>query len=391
MARPARILYVHHGADLYGASRSLLRLVSSLPRERFEPHVLLPADGPLRGRLEAAGAPVAIDPGLVVLHRSLFQGWPARLRLGARIPSSVAAVRRRIRALGADLVHTNSAVIVSPGAAARLSGVPHLYHVREWFQEFARLWGPYAAYLTRSSAYVVAVSEAVAAQFPSRDNVVVVNNGFDLDEFRIDRAEAGAAFRRRFSLGAEPVIGCVGRIKRVRKGQEVLVEAAALLEARGCRARYVLVGAPFPGNESHLAALQELVAARGLAGRVVFTGEIEDTRQAYAAMDVLVLPSVQPEPFGGVVMEAMAMGVPVVATAIGGTVDQVAEGETGFLVPPGDPTALADRLQRLLADSDLRQAMSRAGPRRIAERFSMAETVRRLTGLYDAARAARRT
>jgi len=128
--------------------------------------------------------------------------------------------------------------------------------------------------------------------------------------------------------------------------------------------------------------LKERVQALGIEDRVTFTGELSDPRSAYAAFDVFVLPSGQPEPFGGVVMEAMAMGLPVVATAIGGSVDQVAEGETGFLVPPADPLAMADRIERLLRDPDLRGRMSQAGPRRIRECFSLDRMVSRLESLY---------
>ncbi len=382
---PRRILFVHNVADLYGASRSLLRLVSRLPRDRFTPFVLLPVSGPLQRALEEAGATVELLPDLVILHRALFRTWGERRRLLASVPRSVVALRGRIRALGADLVHTNSAAVVTSGLAARAAGVPHLYHVREWFQEFTRLWPLYSRYLLGTSSFVVAVSGPVAAQFPRSSKVVVVHNGFDLREFELPRAEAARAFRERFGLGDAFVVGCVGRIKLVRKGQEVLVEAVHGLKGRGRRTRCVIVGAPFPGNEQHLSALRRLVAERGLEDDVVFAGEIADVRPAYAAMDVLVLPSAEPEPFGGVVMEAMAMGVPVIATAIGGSVEQVAEGETGFLVPPGDAGALADRIERLIDTPELRQRLAAAGPRRIEERFSLDEMVNRMTALYDAA------
>ena len=232
------------------------------------------------------------------------------------------------------------------------------------------------------TARVLAVSEAVAAQFPDRRRVEVLHNGFDLSEFAVPRAEYARRFRQEWRLGNEPVVGTIGRIKLVRKGQEIFVRAAALLEQRGCPARWVIVGAPFPGNENHLTEIRRLIREQGLGNRVILTGELPDARKVYPALDVFVLPSAQPEPFGGVVMEAMAMGVPVVATAIGGSVDQVAEGVTGVLVPPGDPTALADRIESLLRNPELRQRMARAGPERIARHFALHDRVARLEQLY---------
>jgi glycosyltransferase involved in cell wall biosynthesis len=187
--------------------------------------------------------------------------------------------------------------------------------------------------------------------------VRVLHNGFTLEEFRTPREQLRTEFRAQFDLGDGPVVGCVGRIKLVRKGQEVLIQAAGLLRQRGSQAKYLIVGSPFAGNEGHLAKLQEMVRDLGLEGQVVFTGEIPDPRPAYAAMDVFVLPSAQPEPFGGVVMEAMAMG-------------------------PSDPSALADRIERLLGDESLRSRLGRAGPERIAKQFALDDMVRKLEQLY---------
>ena len=141
--------------------------------------------------------------------------------------------------------------------------------------------------------------------------------------------------------------------------------------------------APVPGNESHLDDLRKLIRDLNLESKIVLTGELEDARPAYAAMDAFVLPSAQPEPFGGVVMEAMSMGVPVIATRIGGSIDQVDEGVTGFLIPPSDPEALAEKIELLIRDAALRSRMAQAGPIRIAEKFSLAGMVRRFEQIYE--------
>jgi len=379
---PVRILYVHNSADIYGASRSLARLLGRLDRGRFDVLVVLPEEGRLRVWLEELGVEVVRQPGLPVITRSLVRS-PGLLAFPFRFLASAVTLRRLIRRRGVGLVHTNTGVIPSPALAARWAGVPHIWHIRDWFQEFRQFWGPYSRYICRNSARVLAVSEAMAAQFADRRRVHVLHNGFDLAEFAVPRAEYARRFRQQWGLGDDLVVGTVGRIKLVRKGQEVFVQAAALLAARGHRVKWVIVGAPFPGNEDHVEELRRMIRAQGLEGQVVFTGELDDPRRAYPAFDVFVLPSVQPEPFGGVVMEAMAMGVPVIATRLGGSIDQVAEGVTGFLVAPGDAGALAERVECLWAGPEMRARMALAGPERIARWFSLTEKVASLEALYE--------
>jgi glycosyltransferase involved in cell wall biosynthesis len=379
-----RILYVHNSADIYGASRSLLRLLPRIRDRGYLPEVLLPEEGPLWDRIAELQVPVTLDRSLSVITRSVFGS--ARLAgFLLSFPGSVRRVRRLIRERNIDLVHTNTGVILSPALAARVARVPHIWHVRDSFLEFRGLWGLYRRYITGLSNRVIAVSNPIAGQFAGAANVQVIHNGVALEEFALKEAGAGGAFRERFQLGAGPVVGCVGRIKFVRKGQEVLVEAAARLKERGVRAKFVVVGSPSPGSEDHLTRLKQLIQDRGLAGDVVLTGELADPKPAYAAMDVFVLPSAQPEPFGGVVLEAMGMARPVIATAMGGSLDQVEEGRTGFLVPPGNAEALADKLALLLADRSLRERMGIAGRERLAGCFSIQQMVDKIELVYQCA------
>ena len=122
--------------------------------------------------------------------------------------------------------------------------------------------------------------------------------------------------------------------------------------------------------------------AQELGVQAIFTGELPDARSAYAAMDVFALPSAQPEPFGGVVMEAMALGLPVIGTGIGGTTEQVADGETGFLVPPANPEAIAAAIAKLASDCEQRRQMGARGRRRVAEKFNIEAMTNRIVAVY---------
>lgn len=376
-----RILLVNNSADLYGASRSLLRLVCRLKEHGLEPAVLLPCEGPLADLLRNTAIKVLIDPSLRVITRPVLASWRLVPWLTGFLPSAF-GLARLIKHEKIDIVHTNTGVIVSSGLAARIARCPHVWHIRDWFQEFGPLWKPYSRYILSHAARIFCVSKAIAEQFPDSEKIEVLNNGFDLGEFPEISAEERAAARAQWGIAADEfVVGSVGRIKFKRKGQEFLLRAAGILRDRGINICCLVAGGPPPGAERQLEEMRKLSEELGV--RAVFTGELANAREAYASMDVLALPSAQPEPFGGVVMEAMALGLPVVGTKIGGTVDQIADNETGFLVPPGDPSAMAAGIERLALNEEQRKLMGTAGRRRVADKFGIRAMSQRIISAYD--------
>jgi glycosyltransferase involved in cell wall biosynthesis len=381
---------VHSISDLYGASRSLLRLAAGLDRRRFDVTVMLPEEGPLAGALRDAGVRVVLQPSLAIITRQDLS-LPRLILFLSRIPRSVRQLVHFIRREEFDLVHSNVAPIVTAGAAAALAGVPHVWHIREFFDRFARLWPLYRRYMLRCSNVVVSVSGPVAAQFPApMTSVVVVHNGLPADEFVPVPPARVAAFRRRHALDRARLVGLVGRIKFERKGQEVFVRAAALLAGPYPDLRFVIVGSPFPGNEEHLHRLRRLIETLGLEDRVVLTGDVDDIKAAVSSLDVLAMCSAEPEPFAGVTLEAMALGVPVVATRTGGSIEQIEDGVSGLLVAPNRPDEVAAAVSRLLDDPRLRDEIRNAALDRVRRCFSFEQMAERLTALYNAALAAAR-
>ena len=383
------VLFAHNNADLYGSSRSLARLSGRLVRDGHVVRVVLPCAGPFKTLLEGKGVEVVVDATLSVVERPAFRS-PIRLaRFLVGLSLSVRRFRRQIRDFRPDVVHTNTSVIPTPGMAARREGVPHVWHVRECYTEFPRLWPFYCRHILRYSNCIVCISRAVAQQFDTirkDDRVRTVHNGYPEQEFSGVPTDRVKAFRERYGLRDEELlVGVVGRIKLKRKGQEVFVDAAARLAKDYPQARFLIIGSVFPGNESHLEALRRQVASLGLADRVVFTGEVDDINAAYEALDIVVVPSAMPEPFGGVVVEGMAFSKPVVSTTIGGPPEIVDDGSTGLLVEPGNAEALAGALARLLDDCALRTAMGVAGRRRYLERFTMEPFYDRILSIYESA------
>lgn len=377
-----KILLVHNSADIYGASRSLLRLARCLPRLGFAPTLLLPETGPLAQAAQLAGLPVRIQSSLRIITRKVFHPW-GLVWFFFGLPKAAKETARLISRENFALVHTNLGTVVSSALSARWAGVPHVWHIRDWFQEFGALWRPYARYILAFSRKVVCVSRPIAEQFPPSPKVCVLHNGLDLAEFSPVSSREKEQARIKFNFSKQDlVVGTVGRIKFLRKGQEHLLKAVAILRDQGLVLKVLLAGGVAPGSEDHVPRMRYLARDLGLENQVVFPGELEDPRPAYAAMDVFVLPSAQPEPFGGVVLEAMALELPVVATNIGGSPEQVVPEITGYLVPPADPDALAFRLKELFADKELRARMGRAGREQIAHELSLGRTLAGITEIY---------
>ncbi|MGH3129782.1 MAG: glycosyltransferase [Gaiellaceae bacterium] len=291
------------------------------------------------------------------------------------------ALARLLRRERADLLHTHALVAanVLGRLGARLAGVPvvaHL-HIENHFRPSTRsLLRRLDNATARRCARLVAVSEdtrlAYERQGYPAGTIEVVYNGVELDD------EAGSdGVRAELGLPTDAqLVGEVARLCDV-KGQRELIESLTHLPG----ARLVLVGKDLEEGGAFQADLEREAERLGVRDRVVFTGYRADARRLLGALDVVALPS-WTEGLPLVVLEAMALRRPVVATPVGGTPEVVADGETGLLVPVRDPRALAGAIERLLGDPELRRRMGEAGRRRIAERFSVAAMTERVLAIY---------
>lgn len=380
------ILYLQPTSEIGGSDVSLWHLVGRLDGARYRRLVLLPAHGPLVAELTQAGADVRLVPTLKKLTSRRGRGYLASYL--ANYPRAVAAVVQIIRAERVDLVHTNTLHCWYGFAAASLARRPHVWHVREIVWQSRRLGRFETALARRFSDAIIVPSTAVAEMF--RDTagrlprqLVRIPNGVDLQAFS-PGLDGGAV---RAALGVEPEEVLVGAVCRLDpwKGVDTFLEAAALCRPPR-RTRFAVVGGPIEGHEAYLGALEAKARRLGLDGRVFFTGwrfGPRDMPQVMAALDVCVLPSVRPEPFGRVLLEAMAAGKPVVATDAGGPREICIHGETGWLVPSGDASALAAAVTDLVADPARARAFGLAGRRRVEAEFDVRQTVRQVAALYD--------
>lgn len=363
-----RILQVLASGAVGGGTTHLASLVGGLDPERFEVHVACSDDGPLLGDLERLG---------IRVHRV-----PMTRKINLLAIFRLAAIIRRERIA---MVHFHGTRAGLPAClAACLTMRPRIYTVHGWsfhtrgsalLESLARML---EGGIARMSHRVICVGESdrslgvrlgILGERQSR----VIHNGVQPEAFRTP-TEDGAAVRA--ELGVPDgclVVSLFGRLT-VQKGQTTFLEAATRLSAQDVR--FLLVG---DGEDRE--KLEQQVAALGLTDRVIFTGFRSDVPRLLSASDVVVLPSLW-EGLPICLLEAMAAGRPVIASAVDGSVEVVVPGQTGLLVPPEHPEALASAIAFLLEHPQARERFGASGRERVRLRFSLSEMLRATGAIY---------
>lgn len=360
--RPIRIAFCITDLDPGGAERALVQLVTRLDRTRWEPAVFcLGPSGALVDSLREAGIAVTC----LNARRRFDVGVIVRLCRGL--------ARFQPQIVQTFLFHAN----IAGRLAAKWAGIPHCVSGIRVAERRSK-WPLRIDRLTNSLVDMnVAVSRAVAdfsmavARLP-KQKVIVIPNGVEIAPFAA--AEALDLATLGIPLGAKIVVA-VGRLDR-QKGLSYLIDALPELVARHGDLHLLLVG---EGAERE--ALTRLIAERGLATRVHFAGWRPDVPRILQAADCLVLPSLW-EGMPNVVLEAMAAGLPVVATRVEGVDELVLPDQTGFIVSPASSNELAAALERILCDPDRARRMGEAGRGRIASEFNWDVMAERYDALY---------
>ncbi|MFG6443431.1 glycosyltransferase family 4 protein [Roseateles sp. LKC17W] len=374
--QPVRLLIVHSSAELYGSDRSLLDFVS-LQQGGFEITVLLPEDGPLVPLLRAAGARVAIGE-VCKVQRSML-GPRGLLRTLAATWRALREIRQLAGDRPFDLVYTNTVAVFAGAAYALLVRRPHVWHIREILAGSPTLSRAFRAIVSALSRVIISNSRQTQAwiELPrSRERCRVVWNGVAV------AAPQGRREREREARGWDGgtvVFALAGRLNAW-KGQGLALEAFERVHAElGGRVALWLVGSPFAGQEHFEQALRAQLAASPAAGAARLEPFRPDVEAVWEAADVVLVPSIDPEPFGRVAIEAMAFGRPVIAAAHGGLLDIVTDGDSGLLVPPRSAEALAAAMQRLATDAQARAQLGAQARTRQQQVFSVDAYVQGVT------------
>jgi glycosyltransferase involved in cell wall biosynthesis len=395
--RRATVLYCETNVDgtIGGSYYSLLFLIKGLDKSRFAPVVVFQTSHGLLSAFEAAGAETVVWPKSPRVH--LAPRLPALLAwalpmvqalqkalnfsrgfLWGTVQRAVFLWRRRI-----DLVHLNNSILYNQDwmLAARLLGrrcVSHERGINEYYPRWAKYWG-------RGLDAIICISDAVRATMAAAGadfgNVRTIHNGLDPGEIRAQVPPASL----REQLGLAPdadVIVMVGNLKAW-KGQETVIRAVDHVRRSRPQVRCLLVGATAPLDVAFEQEMRRLVEALGLDDQIVFAGFHQNVADFLLLADVVVHASIRPEPFGRVVLEAMACRKPVIASRAGGVTEIVDDGRTGLLFPPGDHLALASAIGVLLRDPQRAARMGEAGLQRLLDRFTISRNIEATESLYE--------
>jgi glycosyltransferase involved in cell wall biosynthesis len=364
---PIKILYVHGIKDIGGAETDLIAMIKGLDREHFHPSVACPPTGAFIERLKEI--PVPVFPVLFPSWRKLKDIW--------RIPIAVVSLVAILKREKFDLVHINDywwTPVV--WLACRISGIPFVVHIRQQMEP-RRVKQYWLAKPNRLLAICNEIREVAIEGGVDPNCVQVVYSGVDLSS-KVEQVNRGL-IRQRYGLHpGQLIIGAVGNLFP-RKGYEFLLEALTEIRKTIPNVHCVIVG---EGDDGYHKQLMNLVNERDLNSVVTFAGFQSNVLEYMADFDVVVLPSIL-EGFGIVLLEAMAMGKPVVASRVGGIPEAVEDSVTGILVPPANSRKLAEALVVLLENSTLRQSMGEAGRARVETLFSLERTIKEIECCYN--------
>lgn len=362
--------------EVGGAEGQILEVCRALAGEfRFEV-VTMGEEGPLAADLRSSGAQVHT---LGVGGRGSGRG--ERL---LRLVSAVPRLRSLLSHLHPDVIHAYLAEMSVTAAASRWPRrwPPLILSKRSLVRWIARdpIYFPLARWMNRQADVILVNSDAVRRDTISKEaadpeRVRVIYNGVDTERFHPGPPEEALARELDLPAGV-PVVGMVANLHRY-KGHAELIQATAKLRAEGLRFNVLFVGREGDASED----VRRLIGESGLTGSVRFTGPRPDIPRLLRLLDVFVSASHE-EGFSNSILEAMASGRAIVATAVGGTLEQIEDGVTGLVVPPGQPEGFAAALFRLFRQDHLRSRLGAAARETVRQRFSLDQLSKSMAALY---------
>ena len=381
MSGKPHILFVQSSADLYGSDRCLISIASGLSKKGYKISVVVPYYGDLIKPLESAGIRTwVLEP--VVFRKQILRKPRKVAGLVFETPRSVRELARLIRSEHVDVIHSNTGVVIGGALAAKKCNLPHIWHIREIFSEFDKAWRFYELLIGHYSTRILCISDAVRNQFrasSTKNKLDVIYDGLDIPALREEQLENVKNKEHNHPFR----IICVGRINPPFKGQDVLVGAMRRLLDRGIEAELILLGDVFPGRELYKEGLIDQIRSMHLENSVTLAGFQDEINPWIDNADLVIVPSRHKEPFGIVVLEALARGKPVVASKTGGIPEIINDGQNGILVPPGDEYALSEAILKLYQDPELRSKLGYAGWQTVTKKFVLEKTVEDLARIYD--------
>ena len=370
------ILVLHVVSDMYGSSKVLLQAVTALKARGHKVCVVVSENGPLTEALELEGIETKIIR-LGILRRRYLNVLGLLNRVGV-LTRAFFALKKLCKQNQIDIIYTNTAPVIIGGILSKFTGIKNVWHLHEILEPSSFMHRFFGWMINATAQKVIVVSDAVYNNWAGRidaSKMIKVYNGFEVSGINVDinvGANANATLREQLNLNNNTIlVGMVGRVNLI-KGQSYFIQIAAAAKAAGLNCHFVMIGDAYKGYEYLYPQLESQIAALGLQNTITNLYYQPNAVALIQQLDIFVLPSIKPDSFPVVILEAMAAGKPIIATNQGGAQEQIDDYVTGFLIPINDATIAAQKLGVLVNNPDMRTRMGQAGAKKLQEQFSLA-------------------
>ncbi len=374
------ILVLHVVSDMYGSSKVLLQAVKALKASGHKVCVVVSEKGPLIDALELEGMETKIIR-LGILRRRYLNALGLLNRAGV-LTRAFFALMKLCKQNQIDIIYTNTAPVIIGGILSKFTGIKNVWHLHEILEPSSFMHRFFGWMINATAQKVIVVSDAVYNNWAGRidaSKMVKVYNGFEASDINVDvganintNANNIEPLRAQLNLNDNTVlVGMVGRVNLI-KGQFYFIQIAAASKAAGLNCHFVMIGDAYKGYEYLYPQLENQIAELGLQNSITNLYYQPNAASLIQQLDIFVLPSIKPDSFPVVILEAMAAGKPIIATNQGGAQEQIDDCVTGFLVPINDATIAAQKLGVLVNNPDMRTQMGQAGAKKLQEQFSLA-------------------
>jgi glycosyltransferase involved in cell wall biosynthesis len=372
------ILVLHVVSDMYGSSKVMLQAVTALKARGHKVCVVVSENGPLTQVLVLEGIETKIIRLGILRRRYLnFFGIINRALVLSR---AFFALKKLCKQNQIDIVYTNTAPVIIGGILSKFTGIKNVWHLHEILEPSSLMHRFFGWMINATAQKVIVVSDAVYNNWAGpidASKMVKVYNGFEASDINVG-VNVGAnannikPLREQLNLNNNTVlVGMVGRVNLI-KGQFYFIQIAAAAKAAGLNCHFVMIGDAYKGYEYLYPQLESQITTLGLHNTITNLYYQPNAAALIQQLDIFILPSIKPDSFPVVILEAMAAGKPVIATKQGGAQEQIDDCVTGFLVPVNDATIAAQKLGVLVNNPDMRTRMGQAGARKLQEQFSLA-------------------
>lgn len=376
------VLYINHTSKISGAEKVLIDLFTKLDREKFTPIVACPKNGELVKKIKLLGIETVLIK-IKVLKRTLNPLYLILFIFAAIITTIKLTYLIKLR--NVKLIHANSfTACLFSSIAGIITHTPLVWHMHDLITPrlFNRIFIRSAGLMANR---VIATTETMKNNLVmtgvNPEKIVVNCCGINLRKYNPTSTNRGK-IREEFNISEDaPLIGIIGQLTPW-KGHREFLKAASIVIRKYPSAKFLIVGESIFEERNYKLELQELVNTLALSAKVIFSGFREDVPDIMASLSILVNASCS-EPFGLTIIEAMAIGKPVVATNAGGVREIINDGVDGILVPPKDPEKLAQAILRILDEPMRGKEMGEAGLKSVTERFSLERFTQETQRIYD--------